>query len=399
MMESQQSIELEHEPQLLINKQSEFDKQQTTLSEPRLHNLLFSMNNKSSVPYNGTNEQDITPPKDERYLKSDEFYYTASFQARPRAEHFDFDTADNIEEQDVSRDQADDSHFSNFYQDEQQPAYSQVATDEDADDEASHIQDIIDRLSVFKQEFHELIKRMDYASLASSHSRQDQRPLEVSQPPSLMSKVVDDVVLSLHDLLPKSRCPEKRTGGKVTKLPKTEKRGPVGTSGPVGASGFLQTLSSASLEDDPCANLPNFGVVLIKSPASVSQLWDEYTKLPSEWPIDDLFSFTLQQQQQQHGSSNGVGANIETIIKRRTTIQDLERKYGSSWRNNDKNFSRQINRRKKMWCAIEDGLRDGLKLEECFLILEDYVRERGKGLSWYYNGVPFKLPEMKTKKS
>lgn len=51
---------------------------------------------------------------------------------------------------------------------------------------------------------------------------------------------------------------------------------------------------------------------------------------------------------------------MKKILKRNISIVELEAKYGSSWRNKDKNFSRQINRRKKLWNLIEIGLKGAL---------------------------------------
>lgn len=51
---------------------------------------------------------------------------------------------------------------------------------------------------------------------------------------------------------------------------------------------------------------------------------------------------------------------MKKILKRNISIAELEAKYGSSWRNKDKDFSRQINRRKKLWNLIEIGLKGAL---------------------------------------
>lgn len=148
--------------------------------------------------------------------------------------------------------------------------------------------------------------------------------------------------------------------------------------------------------DDPCAHLPNYGVILCKSPSSSSQLWDEYTKVPNELGVKDLMMCVLNIKKDLEYNNNQSVQDFELILKRTTSIQRLEKLLGSSWRNKDKNFSRQINRRKKIWNSIEEGLKDGLTLEQCFCILDSYMHSINKGLSIYYNGVPFRLVDMQS---
>ncbi|CCD26099.2 uncharacterized protein NDAI_0G03220 [Naumovozyma dairenensis CBS 421] len=148
-------------------------------------------------------------------------------------------------------------------------------------------------------------------------------------------------------------------------------------------------------DEDPCANLPNYGVILIKSPSSASQLWDEYVKIPSELAVNDVVACILNLKKEIAVNSNdSTMLNLELIMKRKSSIKMLEERLGSSWRNKDKNFSRQINRRKKIWKSIEEGLRDGVPLHDCFDILDRYVQKSHKGLSLYYNGVPFRIKDL-----
>ncbi|SCV99952.1 LAFE_0B06150g1_1 [Lachancea fermentati] len=347
----------------------------------QIANLIDSLEHETAKESTVVQKNAMTPPKDERYLQGDGFHYTSTFQVRPHADYFDFDTEYNASRA-VHDEYAEEIHHSPDYEmgDAAEVRGEFDNMDTNIDDENAKIQVIIDRVNIFKEEFHSLIQKMDEASIASSIGRSGTAQ-STANPPK-MTKLVEDILNSLRTLQPSNNS---TVPGNVDR-PKPQDSAP--------KSGFLQTLSFASTEDDPCAQLPNFGVILIKSPTSVSQLWDEYTKLPSEWSVPDMFNVMQQQQQQSH--PNPSKDNFELIMQRKTSIQALERKYGSSWRNNDKNFSRQVNRRKKIWCAIEAGLKDGLQLHECFSILEMYVKKRGKGLSWYYNGVPFKLIEMKS---
>lgn len=136
--------------------------------------------------------------------------------------------------------------------------------------------------------------------------------------------------------------------------------------------------------------LPNLGVILMKWPDSIEQLWDEYVKVPCEWGHDHMVNFLT--------NLNKMGFTPHSrrlILKRTESISELETRFGSSWRNKDKNFSRQINRRKKIWNSIERGLIDGLTLKECIWVLEKYAKDNNKSLSSYYCGVPFRLHDLK----
>lgn len=302
------------------------------------------------------------PPKDEKYLDDSEFHYTSSFKARPQAEFFDFDDRYKYES-DIEE------NLEEEIEERQEILEDDTTETETKEDD---LQDTLDKVTFCKAALHDMITKIDDAVLSTiSFKNTETNCLEFDEEISdilnlALGSTVFNRLISKPDNIPQSFP--------LTKEP-------------------LRSLSSSSsslrsLEADSCSRLPNFGVVLIKSPSSVAQLWDEYTKIPSEWPVTDLFTFTLQQ-----GGSNNA-SNIELITKRQTSIQQLEKHLGSSWRNYDKNFSRQINRRKKIWKAIEEGLNDGLSLQECFTILENYVKERGKGLSWYYNGVPCRLLDM-----
>ncbi|AGO10984.1 AaceriAFR518Cp [[Ashbya] aceris (nom. inval.)] len=355
---------------------------------------------------------------DVKYLDKDAFSYTSSFQARPYSDCFDFTqpnseaifdagnqgavpslTTDGIiSEHDVTG-RAELEGISSFVGRES----GEQGMDSELEDSSNHIQNVIDQIVHFKSEFRDLIAKIDAASLESARYRYSQEShLDIEQlaeftgSNAVMSEVVDTVIQTLNGLLPK-KTPPKRTAILASSVPPETKKPKVDMQALNARGNSLVSQYPNGGErtvivqdDDPCSKLPNFGVILIKSPSLISQLWDEYTKLPSEWPVKDLFSFSLQQREHSN-------LDIEIASKRKMTIRELENSYGSSWRNADKNFSRQINRRKKIWCAIEQGLLDGLELKECFEILENYVRDRGKGLSWYYNGVPFRLIEMSRK--
>ncbi|AET37688.1 uncharacterized protein Ecym_1462 [Eremothecium cymbalariae DBVPG len=357
----------------------------------------------------------LKAPQDDKYLQSDSFHYTSSFQARPYSDYFDFDSKDKQPQQRVNNNGLSNnnqiSRYSKFK--ELKDPYKEVMTDgtgcgsdseSDVDEVSNGIQEILDQILDFKNEFRELITKIDEASTASARSRYLQAASEHLNNTeeidlgtnAVMSEVVDTVIQSLHDLLPK-KSHRKRDSVSISfkdpwplKKPKTERSVSMDDVKNATSSSILNRVlphSSTEIREDPCSKMPNFGVVLIKSPSLISQLWDEYTKLPNEWALKDHLSFTLQLR------DNGA-LDLDLIGQRKTTIRELERKYGSSWRNTDKNFSRQINRRKKIWRSIEEGLEDGLELNQCFEILESHIKKRGKGLSWYYNGVPFRLRDM-----
>ena len=142
---------------------------------------------------------------------------------------------------------------------------------------------------------------------------------------------------------------------------------------------------------DSCSRLNNYGVILLRWPESVAQLWEEYTKIPSQWSREYLTYFLVNVRK--ISEIDGCEIDISRILQRRSSIQELEDKFSSGWRSTDKNFSRQINRRKKIWKAIEEGLADGVSLEDCEYVLTQFAREVGKGLSMYYKGVPFRIAD------
>lgn len=142
---------------------------------------------------------------------------------------------------------------------------------------------------------------------------------------------------------------------------------------------------------DSCSRLNNYGVILLRWPESVAQLWEEYTRTPSEWSREYLTYFLVNVRK--ISEIDGCEIDIGRILQRRSSIQELEDKFSSGWRSTDKNFSRQINRRKKIWKAIEEGLADGVSLADCEYVLTQYAQEVGKGLSMYYKGVPFRIAE------
>ncbi|CDO96490.1 unnamed protein product [Kluyveromyces dobzhanskii CBS 2104] len=270
------------------------------------------------------------------------------------------------------------------------------------------LQDLFQKITKFKNEFHQLISKLDEASLESAKARYRYLNDVNVRENTFMSSTTNVLLDTVAKLLPRKRTSNKSGNGKShrttdsTQISCSDSKRPNGKSNSNGTSSnsanpssnhsgdSLSTLYNASLENDPCSKLPNFGVILIKSPTNVEQLWSEYTKLPSDSNMKALMKLMLQQQ----SKDTIKKSDIALMKQRKTTIQELERKYGSSWRNSDKNFSRQINRRKKIWGCIEHGLKDGLSLKICFRILDKYVEERGKGLSWYYNGVPFKLVDL-----
>ncbi|SCU78214.1 LAFA_0A05534g1_1 [Lachancea sp. 'fantastica'] len=251
------------------------------------------------------------------------------------------------------------------------------------------VQLVLDRLNTYKDEFRELIHKLDEASLVSSQIANPRRVLELDQRPGAVNSIVSGILGTLQsiqfDTVSRKRS---RTEFEASSTDPVRSR-----IIPARVVDSNKTPALKDVEEDPCYGLANFGVVLIKSPTTVAQLWNEYTKLPSDWALPDWFEAVAQQ----HTLESGEIRSPAQLMKRRTSIRDLEKRYGSSWRNNDKNFSRQVNRRKKVWLAIEEGLEDGIPLQECFRLLESYVRERGKGLSWYYNGVPFKLLDIRKK--
>lgn len=143
------------------------------------------------------------------------------------------------------------------------------------------------------------------------------------------------------------------------------------------------------ITNDPCSKLNNYGVILMRWPESIAQLWDEYSKIPSEWSQEYLLSFLVNVRKINEVERCNI--DIDITLMRQSSIRDLENRFSSGWRNEDKNFSRQINRRKKIWNAIEDGLKDGVELDDCIKVLTQYVEETNKGLSLYYKGVPFRI--------
>lgn len=323
-----------------------------------------------------------------------EFHYTSSFKARPQAEYFDFDEKymyrpEKKREKDGDHDHIKfESHHGiceSEHEDEdvdmEGVAEESWGEDQDEDEAEDDLQNAIDAVSLCKTIFGDMIHKVDKVALTSMTYRTTK--MGFTQLDREMSEILDTV----RDLVPHSEAELLSTTQQLQQQSNVLVRSASRLA--LDASCNMTHGPSSSLRSDPCAHLPNFGVILIKSPASVSQLWDEYTKIPAEWPVKDLFTFTLLQQ----GGPNNV-SDIELITKRRTSIKQLEASLGSSWRNADKNFSRQINRRKKIWKPIEEGLSDGLSLDTCFSILENYVKNRGKGLSWYYNGVPFKLSDV-----
>lgn len=291
------------------------------------------------------------PPVDEKYLDNSGSYYTSSFKARPQAENFDF---------------AEEYKYKPGVNNRQIIDIEEGFGTQDTDERACEVgpetehKDLLENMvDTCKVAFQDMISNIDRALLKQI----GYETTDVKETPNKTNKnlweIVELITTTLNNNKPSLSLTPRVVSDNLPKL---------------------------SINNDPCARLPNFGVVLIKSPASISQLWDEYTKRPSDWAITDLLTFILQQQGSQ---------DIELVVKRQTSIQNLEAQLGSSWRNFDKNFSRQINRRKKIWRAIEEGLVDGIPLQVCFAILEKHVKERGSGLSWYYNGVPFKLIDMR----
>lgn len=316
-------------------------------------------------------------------------YYTSFVPARPHADYFDFDTEYNekakdlygdVEEAEAAAGRSDtgvERRLETMEESTLEASPVGLPTDDPSDDADQNVQMILDKLDTFKREFRHLIKKMDEASLVSRISGSATLP-DMTARPRVMNTLVGEIIDTLQSFVPQPSRKRSRCNSDVGIAEKDEE------------SSLLDAVAKETLEHDPCYGVPNFGVVLIKSPTTVSQLWNEYTKLPSEWALPDWFDVASQQSS---GANNARRPAI--LLKRRTSIRDLERIYGSSWRNGDKNFSRQVNRRKKIWHAIEEGLESGIPLEECFRLLESYVKERGKGLSWYYNGVPFKLAELR----
>ncbi|CUS25085.1 LAQU0S26e00694g1_1 [Lachancea quebecensis] len=318
-------------------------------------------------------------------------YYTSFVPARPHADYFDFDTEYNEKAKDIYGDVEEveaaaghsstgaDRHHETLKESSLELSLTEPLADDPPDDADQNVQMILDKLDTFKREFRLLIQRMDEASLVSRISGFETLP-DMTARPRVMNTLVGDIIDTLQSFVPQPSRKRSRRDSDVGIAEKEED------------DSLLDVVAKETLENDPCYGVPNFGVVLIKSPTTVSQLWNEYTKLPSEWALPDWFDVASQQ-----SAAASTARKPAILLKRRTSIRDLERVYGSSWRNGDKNFSRQVNRRKKIWHAIEEGLESGIPLEECFTLLESYVKERGKGLSWYYNGVPFKLSDLRAR--
>ncbi|AQZ15195.1 (ZYRO0F03388g) [Zygosaccharomyces parabailii] len=319
---------------------------------------------------------DFVPPPGAGVADDSAFHYTSSFKARPQAEYFDFDEKYMYHpEDDVAKEKElkEGGHLEENVDDEED-----VEMDIEVDEKEEDLQTMADAVSLCKTAFGDLIGKIDNVVLSAVSYKSTKMGLDQ------LDDEISDIMGIVKEMVP--RAPVELNGSDLRLFQLQQQHL---HQSALDASNSLTSGAYSSLRSDPCADQPNFGVILIKSPASVSQLWDEYTKIPAEWPVKDLFTFTLLQQ----GGPNNM-SDIELITKRRTSIRQLEATLGSSWRNADKNFSRQINRRKKIWKAIEEGLAEGLPLHVCFHILETYVRDRGKGLSWYYNGVPFKLVDV-----
>lgn len=144
--------------------------------------------------------------------------------------------------------------------------------------------------------------------------------------------------------------------------------------------------------NDPCSILENFGVILVKWPENIRQLWEEYTNIPDHWSNE--YQLNFQKTISKLKETNEFTMDLSLILQRNTSIRQLETLFGSSWRSKDKNFSRQVNRRKKIWSVIEDGLRDGLELEKCIDCLESYAYRNNSSISSLYKGVPFRIIDM-----
>ncbi|AMD20253.1 HDL491Wp [Eremothecium sinecaudum] len=377
-----------------------------------LYNLLRMFKDQPRGAFQGDAASYESPDRDEnkegKLVRKDNAY-TAAVQQRQFADHFDFalpqpDTSQGVPgKEDASSQRT----LKNLLNPDLEAESASESDDSETEERSSNdIQNIIDQILVFKTEFRELITKIDAASTdaaVSGYIENRFRPNRIVETEvgggSVMSNVIDSVVNLLHEMLPNNERNKRiKEDTSASWEPSSKKPKLDSESGAIVAKRQFSQPRARTLgsfthleDDDPCCVLPNFGVLLVKSPTMVSQLWDEYTKVPSQWALKDLLSLSLEQRE------NNV--DLKLIRSRKTSIRELERKYGSSWRNNDKNFSRQINRRKKIWNAIEDGLRDGLELEECFQILESYSKRRGKGLSWYYNGVPFRLKDARNDSS
>ncbi|KAH3903064.1 uncharacterized protein SCDLUD_000675 [Saccharomycodes ludwigii] len=144
----------------------------------------------------------------------------------------------------------------------------------------------------------------------------------------------------------------------------------------------------------PASKMKKNDVVLIKSPNSIKNLWIEYYYKPKDWP-ESLKAILKDQTSKTHSFDPAEkGFKYEELLQREYSIKELEEAYGSAWRSHNKNLSRQINRRKKIWNTIEEGIVNGIELVDCLEVLEKYLSDAGKGLSYFYNGVPFKISEL-----
>ncbi|CEP63500.1 transcription activator GCR1-like domain-containing protein LALA0_S08e03884g [Lachancea lanzarotensis] len=335
-------------------------------------------------------------------------YYTSFVPHRPYADYFDFDGGQIDVEEPVA---ADVSEPEQEDEDEDGDEGEDEDVDEEEEESSSNycpetaeesVQHVLDRLNTYKNEFRELIYKLDEASLVPAQNSKPIGIAKLDQRPGTVNSIVSSILGTLQSIQSDTVSRKRSRNDYETHVDygRTAAGIALSFSAPAHASSRVipaRVVDSSAVpnlkdvEEDPCYGLTNFGVVLIKSPTTVAQLWNEYTKLPSDWALPDWFEAVAQQ----HTLESGEVRSPAQLMKRRTSIRDLEKRYGSSWRNNDKNFSRQVNRRKKVWLAIEEGLEDDIPLQECFKLLESYVRERGKGLSWYYNGVPFKLIDIR----
>ncbi|CCK70592.1 uncharacterized protein KNAG_0E03340 [Huiozyma naganishii CBS 8797] len=301
----------------------------------------------------------ITPDEGFDFSRNEEVYYTHLLTYRNEADRFDF----------------------------LDPAYQ-----DDVQNSSENYQSILSDLSDMKSEFIRLIDRVDDILVRPVDSYQPEGPIEDNNSYPLTSNFLT-VLNNLLDTDTQHRdSPAERDAARVYASHATVNGTTLQQSAPVTPESAVSR-SPSLVDEEPCSKLNNCGVILIKWPESIDQLWDEYAKVPSEWSQEFLMTFLMNCNKLKEAGE--IELDMKLIQRRKMSIRQLEAKFGSSWRNKDKNFSRQINRRKKIWMAIEEGLSDGLTLRECISTLETYTECMGKSLSSFYRGVPFRIKDMK----
>lgn len=308
-----------------------------------------------------------SPTHDPKYLQLNSSY-TSTVALRDEVDKFDFDHSlkpNSIDEVSIGQKKNFDYHYDYDYDSD-----DEIQSDEN---DENPIDEFMNKLDEFKRNFQGLINTIDDALITENpmqHDIHDGIQIEKIQ-------LFLDTVADLKHIVTEPIIKE------------TEQTKTLEQYGKVDIREISINLHDRKVTDDPCSKLNNYGVILMRWPESIGKLWDEYSKTPSEWCQEYLVSFLVNIRK--INEMEGCDIDINTILQRQSSIQELEENFNCGWRNEDKNFSRQINRRKKIWKAIEEGLEDGVSLENCIKVLTQYVEEKNKGISLYYKCVPFKI--------